>query len=65
MSKKVVGTIIAPVPIIGKITASGKSAYEVWLSAGNSGTVADYLNSLKGEGSDKHFVYKQSTSSDV
>ena len=27
----------------------GKSAYEVWLDAGNTGTEADYLESLKGE----------------
>ena len=27
----------------------GDSAYEVWLDAGNSGTVDDYLNSLKGD----------------
>ena len=26
----------------------GKSAYEVWLDAGNTGTEADYLESLKG-----------------
>jgi hypothetical protein len=33
----------------GAAGANGLSAYEVWLSLGNSGTVADYLNSLKGE----------------
>lgn len=27
----------------------GKSAYEIWLEAGNTGTVDDYLESLKGE----------------
>ncbi len=27
---------------------AGKSAYEVWLEAGNSGTVEDYLESLRG-----------------
>ncbi len=27
----------------------GDSAYQVWLSAGNTGTVQDYLNSLKGK----------------
>jgi len=30
----------------------GKSAYEVWLSDGNVGTVDDYLASLKGEKGD-------------
>ncbi|CAI2487968.1 hypothetical protein [Serratia proteamaculans] len=29
--------------------APGKSAYEVWLSAGNTGTEADFIASLKGE----------------
>ena len=28
---------------------NGKSAYELWLDQGNSGTVVDFLNSLKGE----------------
>ena len=33
----------------GNIAVSdGKSAYEVWLDAGNTGTVADYLASLQG-----------------
>ena len=27
---------------------NGKSAYDIWLAAGNVGTVADFLNSLKG-----------------
>lgn len=31
----------------------GKSAYEIWLEAGNTGTVDDYLESLKGEKGDK------------
>lgn len=30
----------------------GKSAYEIWLEAGNTGTVDDYLESLKGEKGD-------------
>ena len=33
----------------GKPGADGKSAYQVWLDAGNAGTVADFLKSLKGE----------------
>ena len=28
--------------------ATGKSAYEVWLSQGNVGTEADFIASLKG-----------------
>lgn len=30
----------------------GKSAYEIWLEAGNTGTVDDYLESLKGKNGD-------------
>lgn len=33
----------------GVVGQDGKDAYEVWLEAGNNGTVQDYLNSLKGE----------------
>lgn len=41
--------------IIGKITATGKSAYESWLDQGNVGTVQDFLGSL----ADKTFVHTQ------
>ena len=34
-------------------TYVGKSAYEVWISDGNSGTVQDFLNSIKGENGEK------------
>lgn len=54
MNNKLKGVIIAPVPIIGKVTAAGKSAYEIWLDQGNTGTIQDFLNSL-----DKHLVFKQ------
>ena len=30
----------------------GKSAYEIWLDAGNTGTVADYLAAIKGDQGD-------------
>ena len=33
----------------GKDGDPGKSAYELWLDAGNTGTEEDYLNSLKGK----------------
>ncbi|MGP3737894.1 hypothetical protein ACTWJ9_33465 (plasmid) [Streptomyces sp. GDS52] len=33
----------------GQSGADGASAYEVWLAAGNSGTEADFLGSLRGE----------------
>lgn len=37
---------IPPIRIDGQ---NGKSAYEIWLEAGNSGTREDFLNSLKGQ----------------
>lgn len=37
---------------IGPKGDEGDSAYQVWLSEGNTGTVQDYLNSLKGEKGD-------------
>ena len=36
--------------------AEGKSAYEVWLDAGNTGTEQDYLNSLKGATGDAGYT---------
>ena len=33
--------------------SDGKSAYEIWLSLGNSGTETDFINSIKGEKGDK------------
>mgnify|MGYP003583370795 CR=1 FL=1 len=33
--------------------ADGKSAYQIWLDAGNSGSVTDFLTSLKGPKGDK------------
>lgn len=56
MSKKIIGVITTPTPIIGEITAAGKSAYELWLDQGNSGTIQDFLNSL-----DKHYEHEQQT----
>lgn len=41
-----VGNIQGPV---GKDGADGKSAYQIWLDNGNTGTEEDYLASLKGE----------------
>ncbi len=37
----------------GDTGADGKSAYDIWISKGNSGTETDFLNSLKGEKGDK------------
>lgn len=34
--------------LISSLGPEGKSAYEVWLADGNTGTVYDYLNSIKG-----------------
>ena len=30
--------------------ADGKSAYEIWLDLGNTGTEQDFINSLQGKG---------------
>lgn len=38
----------------------GKSAYEIWLDAGNTGTVNDYLESLKGKNGDNGTSVKSS-----
>ena len=43
---KVEGTFT--VPAINILGQNGKSAYEIWLEAGNTGTKDDFLNSLKG-----------------
>lgn len=35
---------------LGRVVgADGKSAYQIWLDNGNTGTEQDFLNSLKGE----------------
>ncbi|HPC14115.1 MAG TPA: hypothetical protein PLN36_07095, partial [Bacteroidales bacterium] len=39
--------------LIGFKGDKGDSAYEVWLSAGNTGTVEDFLADIKGEKGDK------------
>nr|DAJ60600.1 MAG TPA: Cell surface protein [Caudoviricetes sp.] len=44
---KVEGTFT--VPAINILGQNGKSAYELWLESGNSGTREDFLNSLKGQ----------------
>ena len=56
MSNKLKGYDSFQGKIVGKITATGKSAYELWLDQGNTGTVQDFLNSLQA-GGDKHFVF--------
>lgn len=45
----------------GQPGKDGKSAYQVWLDNGNTGSEADYLNSLKGKDADtKDFVDQES-----
>lgn len=44
---KVEGTL--NIPAINLTGQNGKSAYEIWLEAGNSGTREDFLRSLKGQ----------------
>jgi hypothetical protein len=60
MTNKLTGYESYPGKIIGKITATGKSAYESWLDQGNTGSVQDFLNSL-----DKHHLHKQQSASDT
>lgn len=45
--------------------ARGKSAYEVWLDEGNSGTIEQYLNSLKAMSNIETFVHRQTVASSV
>jgi len=61
MSNKLKGYDSFQGKIIGKITATGKSAYELWLDQGNTGSIQDFLDSLI----DKHFVHEQSQASSV
>lgn len=44
-----VGNIQGPAGENGQNGQDGKSAYEIWLEEGNTGTEAEYLASLKGE----------------
>lgn len=59
MSNKLKGYDTFQGKIIGKITATGKSAYELWLDQGNTGTIQDFLASL----TDKHYRHSQTSSS--
>lgn len=43
------GAIYFITDAIDEVGADGKSAYEIWLDAGNSGTEQDFLDSLKGD----------------
>lgn len=49
----------------GRQGEDGKSAYEIAKEHGYTGTEAEWLESLKGTGGDKHYVHKQETSSDT
>ncbi len=49
----------------GRQGEDGKSAYEIAKEHGYTGTEAEWLESLKGKGGDKHYVHKQETSSDT
>lgn len=44
---------------------AGKSAYQVWLDAGNTGTISVYLDSLKGEKGDKGDTGEKGDKGDV
>lgn len=49
----------------GRQGEDGKSAYEIAKEHGYTGTEAEWLESLKGTGGDKHYVHKQETLSDT
>ncbi len=51
--------------IQGRQGEDGKSAYEIAKEHGFTGSEAEWLESLKGTGGDKHYVHKQETSSDT
>jgi hypothetical protein len=55
---KVVGYITDNLKVTANVQAGarGKSAYEIWLDMGNTGTPQDFLNSL---GMDKHYTHTQ------
>lgn len=46
--KEPTGEIIKTVAAVVKIAQEGLSAYDLWLKAGNKGTMEDFLESLKG-----------------
>lgn len=41
----------------GQNGSDGKSAYQIWLDAGNTGSEQDYLNSLKGKDGQQRYFY--------
>lgn len=51
MTTNIYATITTNTPVTATVTngARGASAYEVWLSEGNTGTAADFLNWLKSD----------------
>lgn len=54
---KVVGYITDNLKVTANVQAGarGKSAYEIWLDMGNTGTPQDFLDSL----TDKHYTHTQ------
>ena len=59
-----VGNIQGPAGTNGKDGENGKSAYQIWLEQGNTGSEQDYLNSLKGkdgeDGTSQYFYVRYS-----
>ena len=59
-----VGNIQGPAGTNGKDGENGKSAYQIWLEAGNTGSEQDYLDSLKGkdgeDGTNQYFYVRYS-----
>ena len=49
-------TVLLPRGTQGEAGDDGKSAYEIWLDQGNTGTEEEFLESLKGDGANSVFV---------
>lgn len=62
---KVVGQIVDDFQVVGKVDISvqGRSAYDSWLSLGNTGTEADFIVSLMSEKST--YTHHQSVPTDI
>jgi hypothetical protein len=40
---------VGPTGAVGPTGSAGQSSYDIWLASGNSGSTAEFLNSIKGE----------------
>lgn len=59
MSYSITQTVVKEVPLMG---TPGKSAYELWIEAGNTGTLEDFFSTFKGT---SETVYINETTGDL